>query len=465
MKMELNDPVFQALSETAREMGCSAWAVGGYVRDLVLGRPSTDLDIVVEAGRGIEMAERFSTKVGSHPAVIFPRFGTAKASMGDRSVEFVSARSESYSSDSRKPSVKVASLEDDLRRRDFTINALLMNLEGEIDDRLGTSLKDLEQGILRCPTDPNETFADDPLRMLRAVRFAAQLGFTIHDSVRSGITNNLYRLSTEGADERGVLSSERIREELKKLLTSPRPVVGLQLLEQTGLLDVVLPELAACRGVEQNRWHKADVYNHILEVVGGVANDPTLRLAALFHDVGKPQSRTQGEDGQYHFYGHEDISAVMAEDAMRRLRFSNDEIDAVRKLVALHMRPVGYTKRWSNGSVRKLVRDAGESLPLLLDLARADLAAGAMPERSSLDNLRQRVAQVQVEEPERLSFRPDGNDIMRELNLRPSQAVGKVKKEIEGLILEGELAPTQEAVLTYLRSLATALEESSSIGF
>jgi poly(A) polymerase len=301
--------------------------------------------------------------------------------------------------------------------------------------------------------------------MLRAVRFAAQLGFTIHDSVRSGITNNLYRLSTEGADERGVLSSERIREELKKLLTSPRPVVGLQLLEQTGLLDVVLPELAACRGVEQNRWHKADVYNHILEVVGGVANDPTLRLAALFHDVGKPQSRTQGEDGQYHFYGHEDISAVMAEDAMRRLRFSNDEIDAVRKLVALHMRPVGYTKRWSNGSVRKLVRDAGESLPLLLDLARADLAAGAMPERSSLDNLRQRVAQVQVEEPERLSFRPDGNDIMRELNLRPSQAVGKVKKEIEGLILEGELAPTQEAVLTYLRSLATALEESSSIGF
>jgi poly(A) polymerase len=338
VKIELQDEVFGPLRQTAQEMGVQAWAVGGYVRDLVMGRKSTDLDIVVEGGRGIEMAERFCAKVGSHPAVIFERFGTAKAEFGDRSVEFVSARSESYSQDSRKPEVQMASVEADLRRRDFTINALLMTLEGEIDDRLGTSLADLAAGILRCPTDPDVTFTDDPLRMLRAVRFAAQLGFTMDESVRVGIKNNLHRLQPQGKDVRGVLSAERIRDELKKLLLSKRPALGLRLLGETGLLEIVLPELAACRGVEQNRWHKADVYEHTLEVVEGVEEDLTLRLAALLHDVGKPATRSQGEDGQYHFYGHEDVSAVMAETALRRLRFGNDEVDAVRKLCAKRAR-------------------------------------------------------------------------------------------------------------------------------
>lgn len=457
MRIELTDPVFELLKQTADEMDAKAWAVGGYVRDLVLGRASTDLDIVVEEGRGIEMAGRFSAMVGSHPAVIFERFGTAKASWGERSIEFVSARAESYSSDSRKPEVRPTSVESDLRRRDFTINALLMTLDGEIDDRLGNSLDDLKLGILRCPTDPNETFTDDPLRMLRAVRFAAQLGFTMEESVVEGIKTNLHRLKANEEDGRGVLSAERIRDELKKLLLSKRPALGLRLLAETGLLAVVLPELAECQGVEQNRWHKADVFEHTLEVVEGVAADITLRLAAVFHDVGKPRTRTLGEDG-YHFYGHEELSASMAEEAMRRLRFGNDEIASVRKLVGLHMRPVAYTERWSAGSVRKLVREAGNSLDDLLALASADLAAGAMPDRSHLENLEARVRKVQTEEPERLSWRPDGNDIMREMNLAPGVAVGKVKKELENLILEGELAPNREAVLEHLRLLATEVE-------
>jgi putative nucleotidyltransferase with HDIG domain len=462
--MELQDPVFAALEQTAAEMGCSAWAVGGYVRDLVLGRHSTDLDIVVEGGRGIEMAERFSAKVGSHPAVIFERFGTAKAAYLDRAVEFVSARAESYSSDSRKPQVAAASVETDLRRRDFTINALLMTLTGEIDDRLGMGLEDLKAGVLRCPTDPDETFTDDPLRMLRAVRFAAQLGFSLHESVLEGIANNLYRLHPLEEDGRGVLSAERIRDELKKLLLSPRPALGLRLLSETGLLAIVLPEVAACQGVEQNRWHRLDVFEHTLEVVEGVPDNLTLRLAAMFHDVGKPLTRTMGEDGQYHFYEHENLSAQMAESAMRRLRFGNDEIDAVRRLCALHMRPVGYTPRWSNGSVRKFVREAGASLNPLLALASSDLAAGAMPERSHLEELKSRVAQVQVEEPERLSWRPDGNDIMQELNLAPGMAVGKVKRDLESLILEGALEPNREAVLEYLRSMAPEVEETGVAG-
>jgi poly(A) polymerase len=460
MKLELVDPVFVDLRQAVAETGCSAWAVGGYVRDLVLGRPSTDLDIVVEGGRGMEMAVHFSERSGSHPAVVFPRFGTAKASWGDRSIEFVSARSESYQSGSRKPEVQNASVEEDLRRRDFTINALLMTLDGVVEDRLGTSLSDLEQGILRCPTDPDETFADDPLRMLRAVRFAAQLGFTMHESVHEGIKRNLHRLRPVEESGEGVLSWERIRDEVKKLLASPRPALGLRLMAQTGLLGIVLPELAQCMGVEQNRWHKADVFEHTLEVVGGVEPDLVLRLAAMFHDVGKPSVRTMGEDGQYHFYKHEDLSAGMAETAMRRLRFSNDEVEAVRRLCALHMRPVGYTERWSDGSVRKFVREAGGQLELLLALAASDLASGAMPERSHLQDLVARAAQVQAEEPERLSFRPDGADIMRELHLRPSVEVGRVKKELEAAILEGTLNPTREAVVERLHSMAAEVEES-----
>lgn len=456
--MELEDPVFGLLEQVQLELGCSAWAVGGYVRDLVLGRPSTDLDIVVEGGRGIEMAERFSAVAGSHPAVIFARFGTAKATVGDRSIEFVSARSESYQGDSRKPLVVAASVEADLRRRDFTINALLMSLQGEIDDRLGVSLADLKAGILRCPTDPDVTFEDDPLRMLRAVRFACQLGFTMHESVVLGIRTNLYRLQPSGVDGRGVLSAERIRDELQKLLLSERPALGLRLLWETGLLEIVLPELAACVGIEQNRWHKADVFEHTLEVVEGVPSDLALRFAALFHDVGKPTTRTMGEDSQYHFYGHEDVSAKMANDAMRRLRFGNDEIEAVKDLCLMHMRPVGYTPKWSDGTVRRFVRGAGGSMAKLLALARADLASGAMPERSHLDELVARVEQVRVEEPERLSFHPDGTDIMREMGLQAGVAVGKVKKELEDLILEGTLKPSREAVLERLRMMQAEVD-------
>ena len=437
------DPAFPLLKQAAAEQGVRAWAVGGFVRDHLLGRPHPDLDVVVEGGDALKLAERFAELAGTRKPVLFPRFGTAQVTWGDRLVEFATARAESYLPESRKPEVRPATLEADLERRDFTVNALLMDLDGQVHDPLGRGRADLEARVLRTPREPDQTFDDDPLRMLRAIRFAAQLGFELAPDLLPAMRGLRDRLRPP------VLSVERTADELRKMLVSERPALALELMEAAGLLEVVLPELAACRGVEQRGYHHADVYQHTLETVAATPPRLTERLAALFHDVGKPV--TAGGDGSFH--GHDLKGAEMAMEALGRLRFSNAETERVARLVRLHLRPVFYESTWSDAAVRRLARDAGDLREPLLALARADIAASDYPHPEKLDELEARLRAVLEESPSRIRVPVSGEDVMRELKLPPGPEVGRIKEKIEDLVLEGELEPDRQAILAYLRWL------------
>src|SRR5579864_8109432 len=327
----------------AAEQGVRAWVVGGYVRDKLLGRPHPNPDVVVERGDALALAAHFARLAGAAPPVTFERYGTAQVTLPGHLVEFVGARAESYASNSRKPDVRPATLADDLRRRDFTVNTLLMDLNGNVEDRLG-GRADLEARVLRTPADPLVTFADDPLRMLRAVHFAAELGFELAPGLLPAMREMSGRLAPP------VVSVERVADELRRMLNSERPALALELLDQGGLLEVVLPEVAACKGVAQGGYHTHDVFGHTLLTVQGTAADLPLRLAALFHDVGKPSTATP--DGA--FTGHEEVGATTTRAALERLRFSQREIDVVAELVRLHLRPVYYKSEWSDGAVRRL---------------------------------------------------------------------------------------------------------------
>lgn len=430
-----------ALREAAAALDARAWLVGGCVRDRLLGRPHPDLDVVVEAGRGQALATEFARRTGSPEPVVFERFGTAQVRWHGHLVEFASARSESYAEDSRKPDVGPATLEQDLQRRDFTVNTLLMDLEGQVHDPLGVGLADLEARRLRTPRDPELTFRDDPLRMLRAVRFAAQLGFELDPSLLPAMRAGRDRLRPP------VLSVERTAEELRKLLVSDRPRAGLELMEAGGLLEVVFPEVQACRGVEQRGWHTADVYGHTLEAVQLAPAHLTVRLAALLHDVGKPATATP--DGAFH--GHEAVGAEMAEVALRRLRFSNAEIARVGTLIRLHLRPVYYDSQWTDGAVRRLARAAGDLLEPLLALARADIGASAYPEPEKVDELAARLEAVLTESPTRLEAPVTGEELMAALGLEPGPEVGRAKQRLQDLVLEGDLEPSRDDLLAYAR--------------
>ena len=434
--------LLQLLKQAAAEQGVKPWLVGGYVRDHLLGRTQPDLDVVVEEGGALQLAERFAELAGAGPPVTFERYGTAQVTLPGHLVEFVSARSESYAADSRKPDVRPATLDEDLRRRDFTVNTLLMDFDGNIHDRLGTARADLEARILRTPADPTQTFSDDPLRMLRAVRFAAQLGFDLAPDLLPAMRQLSGRMAPP------VVSVERIADELRKMLESERPRHALELLDAGGLLDVVLPELAACKGVEQSGYHTQDAYGHTLQTVGLTPPDLVVRLAAVFHDVGKPATATAGGA----FTGHEEVGARIAAAALERLRFSQKEIDAVVTLVRLHLRPVYYRSEWSDGAVRRLARDAGALIEKLMALARADIAASAYPEPEKLDELAARLATVLSEQPSRMAAPIDGEDIMRALRLAPGPEVGRIKARLGELILDGEIEPSREAVMAYLHA-------------
>jgi len=437
-----HDAAFGPLAKAAAAAGTRAWAVGGYVRDRLLGRPHAEIDVVVEDGKGPELAAHFARLTGSAPPVVFERFGTAQVMWQGRPIEFASARAESYEPDSRKPAVRPATIEDDLRRRDFTVNALLMDFEGHVEDRLGTGLADLREGLLRTPLDPVATFNDDPLRMLRAIRFAAQLGFRLDPALLPAMRSLADRLRPP------MVSVERVNEELRKLLLSERPKLALELLDEGGLLPEVLPELAACKGVEQGGFHQYDVFGHTLEAVSKTPADLVTRLAALFHDVGKPS--TAAPDGS--FLAHEKVGAQMATAAMTRLRFSNALIERVSKLVLLHLRPVYYGSEWTDGAVRKLARDAAEDLGRLLDLARADIAASAYDQPEKLEELAARLETVRQERPSRFRSPVTGEDLMRERGLPPGPEIGRLKSRLDELVLEGAIEPSREAVLEYLRS-------------
>ena len=427
------------LKRAASDLRVKAWIVGGYVRDKLLGRPHLNPDVVVEDGDGLELAKRFAHLAGAPPPVTFERFGTAQVALPGRLVEFVTARAESYAPESRKPDVRRATLEEDLRRRDFTVNALLMDFDGNVQDLLGAR-QDLEAKILRTPADPMLTFADDPLRMLRGVRFAADLGFEL----APGLVPAMRRLSSRLAPP--VVSIERTADELRRMLASERPKLALELLDEAELLDVILPEIAACKGVAQSGFHTHDVFGHTLLTVAATPPDLILRVAALFHDSGKP--RTARGDGT--FIGHEEVGAEIPKTALERLRFAQREIEVVVTLVRLHLRPVFYSSEWTDGAVRRLARDAGRLLDRLMLLARADIAASAYPHPEKLDELRARLDAVMAERPSRLKPLISGEDIMLIRGIRPGPEVGRIKQKLEELVLDGEIAPDRQSLLDYL---------------
>jgi poly(A) polymerase len=437
-----DEEIRRLLKQAASELGARAWIVGGYVRDRLLGRPHPEIDVVVEEGLGLEMARRFAELAGAGEPAVFERFGTAQVTVPGHLVEFVSARSESYLADSRKPDVRPATLDEDLRRRDFTINTLLMDFDGKVHDPLGRGLADLEARVLRTPADPLQTFSDDPLRMLRAIRFAAQLGFELAPELLPAMRTMVDRLVPP------VVSVERIAEELRKMLVSESPKVALDLLDQAALLEVILPEVTACKGVQQGGYHTHDVYGHTLLAVARTPADLIVRLGALFHDVGKPA--TAGPDGS--FLGHEVVGADMASRALERLRFAQKEIEAVALLVRLHLRPVFYSSEWSDGAVRRLARDAGAQLQRLMALARADVAASSYPHPEKLDELASRLEAVLAEKPSRMAAPVDGEDIMRIRRIRPGAEVGRIKQRLSELVMDGVIEPSREAVLSYLES-------------
>ena len=441
-------PDTEAVLETLRaatrgtEYDGRLFLVGGFVRDRAMGRVSAkdDLDLVLE-GDALALA-RFLRARGAadYEPVVYPNYGTAMVVVGGRAVEMVTARVESYAPDSRKPdTVAPGTLEDDARRRDFTINTLLQNLHtGAVTDPLGRAYADLEAGIIRTPTDPKLTFQDDPLRMLRAVRFAARFGFTIEPFTWKAIRQSAPRLA--------IISAERIRDEFCKTLLTSRAPLGLELLKDSGLLAQFAPELMEMAGVTQNEFHAYPVWEHTLIALGNLNPDAslTLRLATLSHDVGKPRTKGVGEDGRVHFYGHADLGAEIARRWMGRLKFPNDETQAVTTLVAQHMRIGEYHAHWTDAAVRRLMRDLGPHLDDLFEINRVDVSALG-PGHTDISRgaeLRARMTPIQeAQDISALTSPLDGKEIMALLNLPPGRRLGEVKAFLTGEVVEGRLAP------------------------
>jgi poly(A) polymerase len=417
--------------------------VGGYVRDKLLGRPlPNDIDLVLE-GDALQLAQLlYERGIANHHPVTYPRFGTAMVHIGETLVELVTARAESYHDASRKPKqVHPTTLYEDALRRDFTVNTLLENLHtGEIVDPLGVGLADLQARRLRTPRDPHATFYEDPLRMLRAVRFSVQLDFTIDPSV--------YQAILEQAERLAIVSMERIRDEFTRLMDLPRAADGLQMLLETRLLHQFGQPLLPMVGCTQNEYHLYDVWEHSLKAVGFVNPEGLempaweLRLAALLHDVGKPDTRTVDEQGGVHFYEHERVGAHIAADWLRSLRYPNAVVEQVSKLVKLHMRPGFYTPEWTDSAVRRLIRDAGDLLEPLLRLVEADIKAQRHDVvHADLNALRAHILRVQAAQPKEKWQSPlTGKQIIERFGLKPSPLVGQIKAYLEEQVIEGKLA-------------------------
>lgn len=437
----LSSPVIDKIRDATRntEYEGRLYLVGGIVRDEIMGRPTTeDVDIVLE-GDALELAQfLFEKGIADHRPVTYPRFGTAMISVEGQSVELVSARRESYAPTSRKPDVELAGLYDDVLRRDFTINTLLENLHtGKILDLTGKALEDIRAKVIRTPTMPDKTFHDDPLRMLRAIRFAVRLGFDIEVETWQAIVRNAPRLK--------IISMERIRDEFVKILLSDSPARGLRMLKESGLLKEFAPEFLEMQGVTQDGGHIYDVWEHTLHALESLPKEAglTLRLAVLFHDIGKPRTKTTDSEGRIHFYGHEELGAQIAERVLNRLRFPNAEITRVARLVAMHMRIGEYRPEWKDAAVRRLMRDAGPDTPDLLALARAD-RRGSGPHASieGLDELEKRMEHILTSMPVHSLESPlNGREIMELLQIQPGPLVKEIKRFLLEEVIEGRLLP------------------------
>ena len=455
--------IFEVIGRAADQLGFPTYVVGGYVRDRLLARPSKDLDIVC-VGSGIDLAQCVGNNL--HPrsrVTVYKRFGTAALKHHDLEIEFVGARKESYRSDSRKPTVESGSLSDDQHRRDFTINALAISLNdadyGTIIDPFN-GLEDLEAKRIITPLEPGKTFSDDPLRMLRAIRFATQLGFTIDPET--------FRAIRAHRDRIRIISWERIATELNKILLAPKPSVGLLLLEEVGLLDYILPELAALRGVESRngRKHK-DNFLHTTKVVDNLARrseDLWLRWAALLHDIGKARTKRWEEGTGWTFHAHDAIGERMVPKIFRRLRLPNDRLKYVQQLVALHQRPISLTQEEiSDSAVRRILFDAGEDIDDLMLLCESDITS-KNPRKvkrylQNYEQLRERMREIEEKDHLR-NWQPpiSGALIMETFGIPPSREVGQIKDGVREAILDGEISNDYSAA--YHKMLEVAAELS-----
>lgn len=429
------------------------WIVGGFVRDKLLGRntggaakAADDIDLVLE-GDALAVARLlFRNGVAAHAPVEYPAFGTTMVHVGGAQVELVTARSETYRQGSRKPVVKPGTLETDALRRDFTINTFLENLHtGEIRDPTGRGRADLDARLLQTPADPEIIFREDPLRMLRACRFAAKLGFDVAPETLTAVRRHAPLCNPENG-----IAFERIREELNKTLMTTDAPRGLEMMRETGLLSQFAPELVAMHGVTQNRFHRYDVWTHTLTALANLPTDTPLlvRLAVLLHDVGKPPTRTTNVvTGEAHFYGHQDVGAQIARTLLQRLRYSSDEIEKTAGLVALHMRYGEYrADAWTDASVRRLIRAVGAHRRDLFVIARADIAAcattDAFPVQADLEGLFERMERIEAEAHITTATSPlSGQEIMALLNIPAGRAVGTIKNALTDAVVAGDLAP------------------------
>lgn len=460
---QIQEEVFHTIKEAAESIQQPAYIVGGWVRDLLLNRSSKDVDVVT-VGSGIELAEAVAARCKSVEAfAVYKRFGTAMLKTPDFEVEFVGARKESYRSDSRKPTVENGTLEDDQRRRDFTINALSISLNadnfGELIDPFN-GVEDLEKASIKTPLDPTETYSDDPLRMMRAIRFSSQLGFEIEHESFEAIKKNASRIK--------IVSKERITDEFNKILLSPKPSIGLRSLFYSGLLHFIFPELVDLQGVEEidGQRHK-DNFFHTLEVVDNIATQTDnvfLIYAALLHDIAKPRTKRFDKQNGFTFRGHEYIGSKMVPKIFKRMRLPlNEQLKYVQKLVALSARPSALVSEdVSDSGVRRLLFEAGDDIDDLMTLAEADLTTRfdqkMLTYLKNYDWVREKLKEVEEKDQVR-NFQPpvDGSEIISHFQLTPGPVIGQLKNEVKEAILEGKIANNKEEAWKFLLEKAKEL--------
>lgn len=455
----LEDPLFQTIKEVGRELNQPVYLIGGWVRDLIMNRPSKDIDVVT-VGSGIDLAEALAQRYRNTHVNVYRQFGTAQLKLHNFELEFVGARKESYRSNSRNPIVENGTLEDDQKRRDFTVNAISISLNsidfGTIIDPFN-GIQDLKNSTLRTPLQPEQTFKDDPLRMMRAIRFSSQLGFDVVPDAYEAIKRNAQRLK--------IVAPERITDEFNKILLSPKPSIGLVQLFNTGLLEQFLPELIELHGVEhiKGQQHKDNFY-HTLEVVDNIAPETDnlyLIYAALFHDIAKPRTKHFDSKVGFSFHGHEYVGSKMIPKIFRRMKLPlNEKMRYVQKLVAMSSRPAALVSEEATDSgVRRMVFEAGEATEDLMTLCEADITTkNAKRMMNILDNykrVRQRIEEVEEKDSIR-NFQPpvDGGEIMRYFKLDPGPLVGELKHLVKEAILEGEINNTREEAWQYLQKEA-----------
>ncbi len=458
-KDKLKSEIFEAVSAAAEELGFDVYIVGGYVRDMLLNRPSKDIDFV-SVGSGIELAQKTSERMGDTTKVsVFKSFGTAMFKQGKMEFEFVGARKESYRRESRKPIVEDGTLEDDQKRRDFTINALAISLNkknfGELIDPFD-GVQHLKRKMLKTPLDPAITFSDDPLRMMRAIRFSSQLMFDIDEDTFEAIIENKERI--------GIVSKERITDELNKIILSPKPSYGFNLLFHAGLLEIIFPEMVALHGVEKinGKGHKDNFY-HTLQVLDNISvktDDLWLRWAAILHDIAKPATKRFDQKVGWTFHGHEDKGARMVSKIFRKLKLPlNEKMLFVEKLVRLHLRPIALVKATiTDSAVRRLLYESGDHFEELMQLCRADVTSKNHDKVSkylrNFDKVEAKVKTVEAKDKVR-NFQPPvtGEEIIKLYDIRPGKVIGELKEEIKEAILDGEIGNNHEEAFELLLKL------------